>query len=119
LQNAEKSNNHVTLKRKVQLAVNNMNPVDLRPKQRSKGRIRAGTCIYTIKRYIEWIIEGKKYAKQKTEELLPYLIAEHQTILLQKLKDVEMSLQRNKMINLQKAVTRVNKIIIHPGETFS
>lgn len=61
----------------------------------------------------------KKYAKQKMEELLPYLIAEHQTILLRKLKDVEMSLQRNKIINLQKAVTRVNKIIIQPGETFS
>ncbi|TCJ03240.1 VanW family protein [Cytobacillus praedii] len=96
-----------------------MNPVNLRPKQRSKSRIRVGTWFYTIKRYIEWITDGKKYAKQKTEELLPYLIAEHQTILFRKLKGVEMSLQRNKITNLQTAVPRVKKIIIHPGETFS
>lgn len=101
------------------MAVKYLNPTDLRPKQRSKSRIRAGTWFYTIKRYVEWITDGKKYSKQKSDDLFPYLITKHQTILLRKLKDVEMSLQHNKVINLQKAVPRLNRVIIHPGETFS
>lgn len=96
-----------------------LNPVDLRPKQRSESRIRARTWFYTIKRYVGWITDGKKYAKQKSNDPFPYLIAKHQSILLRKLKDVEMSLQHNKIINLQKAVPRLNRVIIHPGETFS
>lgn len=96
-----------------------MNPVDLRPKKRSSARIRLGKWFYTMKRYLEWMTDGKKYCQQKSDDLYPYSIFKHETILLRQLKDVDMTLQYNKIINLQNAVPKLNKIIIKPGETFS
>lgn len=98
---------------------NKMNPVDLRPKKRSSARIRLGKWFYTMKRYLEWMTDGKKYCQQKSDDLYPYSIFKHETILLRQLKDVDMTLQYNKIINLQNAVPKLNKIIIKPGETFS
>ncbi|MBY0122219.1 VanW family protein [Bacillus sp. S/N-304-OC-R1] len=82
-------------------------------------RIQAGKYYYTVRRYFEWVTDGKKYAKKKSEELFPYSVFKHQTILMRKLKDVDMSLQYNKTINLKQAIPRLNKIVIGPGETFS
>lgn len=62
----------------------------LKPKKRSKIRIRLGKLFYT-----------------------------HKTPLLRKLKDVDMWLQYNKIINLKIATKKLNGIIIYPGETFS
>jgi len=96
-----------------------MNPVDLRPKKRSNLRIQAGKWFYTMKRYVEWGTDGKKYSKKRKADLLPHSIFKHETVLLRQLKDVDMTLQFNKITNLKNAVPRLNKIIIQPGETFS
>ncbi|OWZ82895.1 VanW family protein [Natranaerobius trueperi] len=72
-----------------------------------------------IKRYLDWYLTNKRWAKKKTENLLDYTIFSHKTPLLRKLKDVDMGMQYNKIKNLKLATKKLDKIVIHPGETFS
>ncbi|MBY6037800.1 hypothetical protein KUV80_14100 [Fictibacillus nanhaiensis] len=77
-----------------------MNHFDLRPKRRSAFRISLGKKYYTLKRYLEWYTDNKEYAKTKKREKLPFVSSSHKTILLRKLKDVDMWYQHNKVKNL-------------------
>ena len=80
-----------------------MNIVHLRPKQRSKYRIMLGKWYYSTKRHIQWLADGKHMQKVPTRKL-PCTAIQHQTILLRKLKDVDMWYQQNKVVNLKIAV---------------
>jgi vancomycin resistance protein VanW len=91
----------------------------LKPIKRSPLRIYFGKKYYRFKRYLDWYLGGKKFAKQKENSLLPYVNYVHKTPLLRKLKDVDMWLQDNKVTNIKIASKRLNGIIIKPGETFS
>lgn len=86
-----------------------------KPVRRSKIRIQWGKIFYTGLRYLTWYFGNKKYAEYKTLELLPYVSFTHKTPLYRKLKQVDMWMQRNKVINLQIAVDQINGIVIRPG----
>ncbi len=92
---------------------------NLKPINRSKARIYFGKLYYTYRRYYDWFFSKKNYTKVRSKELLPIVAFEHKTPLYRRLKNVDMWLQRNKVINLRLAVERVNGIIINPNETFS
>ena len=47
--------------------------VSLQPIKRSKLRIFAGKKAYRLKRYSEWLFDGKKYARKRLDEKLPSL----------------------------------------------
>jgi vancomycin resistance protein VanW len=64
-------------------------------------------------------MDGKKYASKRNGEKLSYVIFQHRTPLLRKLKDVEMDMQYNKITNLKIAAAHLDGLIVHPGETFS
>lgn len=66
-----------------------------------------------------WASQKYKFAKQKIKKDLKYKCYEHKSLLLRQLKDVDMIYQYNKIINLKIAVSKLDKIVIHPGETFS
>jgi vancomycin resistance protein VanW len=89
-----------------------------KPINRSNLRLFAGNRYYTLKRYGFWLFGGLKFAGQTKTEL-PYEMFSHKTPLLRRLKDVDMYLQRNKIVNLKIAVPRVHGVTIFPGETFS
>ncbi|OPH56573.1 vancomycin resistance protein [Paenibacillus ferrarius] len=91
----------------------------LKPIHRSRARIYLGIKAFRLRRYFQWILDGKAYAKKKQEEKLPHVIFTHATPLLRKLKDVEMWLQHNKVTNLRLAADKLNGIVLRPGETFS
>lgn len=91
----------------------------LKPKKRTIIRLMVGKCYYKIRRHLKWFLGSQKLAKQCTGDSMPYVYFSHRTPLLRKLKDVDMELQYNKIINLKIAVKRVNNIVIYPGETFS
>ncbi|MBD7966756.1 MULTISPECIES: VanW family protein [Paenibacillus] len=91
----------------------------MKPIKRSKLRIKLGTAYYRSRRYVEWYFGGTRFAQKQSSTVLPYKVASHKTPLLRKLKDVDMWLQHNKIINLKIAMKRLNGIIIQPGETFS
>lgn len=91
----------------------------MRPKKRGRWRLMAGVCYYRLKRHCEWWLGNRRYAKERTEQLLPHVHFRHQTILLRELQDVEMWMQHNKVTNLRLAVRCLKGLMIWPGETFS
>lgn len=91
----------------------------LKPKPRSRLRIALGMLYYRGRRYLQWFLSSKRYAKKRLAEQLPVVVFQHQTPLLRKLKGVDMWLQHNKVKNLRIAAKRLNNVVVYPGETFS
>ncbi|MBB2183485.1 VanW family protein [Lachnospiraceae bacterium MD1] len=90
-----------------------------KPIKRSHLRLRLGRIYYGTLRRILWIRMKKRFASTYKQEKLPFSYFSHKSILLRKLKNVDMWLQYNKIINLKLAVKKLNGIIIRPGEVFS
>jgi len=64
-------------------------------------------------------IRGKRFAKSKQKENLEYLWKGHCKVLLRKLLNVDMELQKGKAQNLKVAGKELDGIIIKPGQEFS
>ena len=60
-----------------------------------------------------------RWAKERRTEKLPCLQFSHATPLLRQLRGEDMALQQNKITNLKLAVSKLDGIILRPGETFS
>lgn len=91
----------------------------LRPITRSKLRLFLGTNYFIIKRYFDWHLGNIQFAKTKFEDKLPYVQFHHATPLYRKLKNLDMQFQINKVQNLKLAISKLNNILIRPGETLS
>ncbi len=70
-------------------------------------------------RKIKDFLSSEKIAKQKSFEKLPNLVKSHTSLLLRKLEGVDMTLQENKVTNIELACAKINGILVKPGETFS
>ncbi len=70
-------------------------------------------------RNIKDLVGGQKIARIKQEKVLPVIVKSHCSILLRNLYGVDPSLQKNKVVNIKLACSRINNVIIHPGEFFS
>lgn len=69
--------------------------------------------------YLEMLIDGNKYAKNKSEALLPNTVFETSSLMLNENSGFDMEYQINKVHNLKLAARIINKVIIEPNETFS
>lgn len=96
-----------------------MNTQITAPVIRSRWRRRLGRWWYALRRRWQWRWGAQVFARQQTEKPLPFLLAEHQTPLLRRLKAVDMALQYNKITNLRLAAARIDGLVLRPGETFS
>lgn len=72
-----------------------------------------------LKKNLKDFMMGKKFAKHKNKENFDYIWKSDCKILVRKLHDVDMQLQKNKIVNLEIASKKIDGIIIHPGEEFS
>lgn len=90
-----------------------------RPKHRSRLRVRLGSVYYGLLRRLLWLKLGKVFAAGRRDDLLDYQYASHKTVLLRKLKDVDMWMQENKIVNLTLAAGQLNGVLLRPGEIFS
>jgi len=89
-----------------------------KPKKRSNLRLYLGQKYFTLKRHIYWMFGRCKFAA-KCDTVLSYEYYSHKTPLYRQLKDVDMWMQSNKVVNLGIAVPKVNYVTVKPGETFS
>lgn len=96
-----------------------MNKPYERPKHRSDLRLKLGAFYFGLRRKLSWIFMRNEFATTIDRETLPYTYFSHHTPLIRKLKDTEMWMQENKIVNLKIAVECLNGVIIRPGETFS
>lgn len=91
----------------------------MKPIKRSRMRIALGITYYRFKRYMKWVVHARKFARKRDLQPLPFRIFTHQTVLQRPLRNVEMWMQENKIINLQIAVRQLDGLLIQPGQTFS
>lgn len=89
------------------------------PLHRSWLRLRLGKAYYAGKRYLLWCSPRFHWAGERRPEKLPFVQVSHATPLIRNLRGDEMEWQHNKVINLKLAVARLDRIVLHPGETFS
>ncbi len=87
--------------------------------QRHPLLYKSSVGLRRFQRKLIWLTDGKKYAKEKSSDKLPYRVKKHQSKLLKKLGKTDMQLQYNKVDNLKIVVDKINGLIIQPDETFS
>lgn len=91
----------------------------IKPSQRSRLRYTAAKAYHSGRRYIAWLFLYKHFASKYSYSSLPFVHFKHETVMLRQLKDVDMKMQYNKIINLRIAAEKINGVVIHPGETLS
>ena len=69
--------------------------------------------------YLKMQLDGNKYAKKTSENLLPNTVFETSSLMLNENSGFDMKYQINKVHNLKLAARTINKVIIEPNETFS
>ncbi len=89
------------------------------PKKRSALRSKLGSAYYGALRKLLWIRLAPHFAKERRSDRLPCVQYTHATPLLRKLQGERMELQRGKVTNLRLAVSKLDGVVIRPGETFS
>lgn len=70
-------------------------------------------------RHISDFLNFQKLATTKSNEFLPIVVYNHQSLIRRKLGEVDPRLQENKAINLSIAAPKVSSVLIYPGECFS
>lgn len=90
-----------------------------RPIHRSPLRLWLGRRYFILRRWWQWFFGPQQFARNMEAKTLPIRIFQHRSPLLRRLKDVEMYLQHNKVVNLGIAAKRIDGLVIRPGETFS
>lgn len=63
--------------------------------------------------------DRKRFAKRKSKTNFLFTCKKHQSLLRRRLGDSDPILQENKIVNLTLAASRIDGIIIQPGELFS
>ena len=71
------------------------------------------------KRHIKNVFGKTKFCKNKSKDKLPVVLATTTSHLIKRGKGVNLRLQKNKAVNIRLACSKINGMIIHPGETFS
>lgn len=77
----------------------------------------ASVTIRRLFRRLRWVTSGPWAKKQ--EGTFPVRLFRHQSLLLRKLGNVDMRLQKNKITNLTLAASALDGVVVRPGETFS
>lgn len=72
-----------------------------------------------LKRHINDLLSREKFAKTIKKEKLTNVVSEHHSNMIKRAPGVDLTHQLNKAVNINIAGSKINGIIIHPGETFS
>ena len=72
-----------------------------------------------LKRHLKDMFQKTCFAKERTVTSLPVIVYRHNSLIRRRLGNVNMQLQENKATNLTLAVSRIDGLMIRPGETFS
>lgn len=80
-------------------------------------KIAVRRCI--IKRHLQNFFSKETFAAHRQTEKLPALVVEFQSHLIKRAPGVELELQENKAVNIRLACSKLDGLVIRPGETFS
>lgn len=71
------------------------------------------------KRHLQDLLGSEKFARTVKKEKLPNVVSAYSSHLIKKGKGIDPVLQENKAINIKLACSKINGIMIYPGEVFS
>lgn len=71
------------------------------------------------RRYLNDFRANETFAKRRTGKRLPNVVSSYSSHLIKKGKGIDPVLQKNKAVNIKIASSKINGIIIRPGEVFS
>ncbi|KEO83004.1 VanW family protein [Tumebacillus flagellatus] len=96
----------------------------MKPKKRSWLHLQLGMLYFRMRRRLQWTFSRVRYTSEQVQtpwEKTPYrhVAFTHRTLLLRKLRHVDMWLQHNKVHNLTLAIPRLNGLVLRPGDTMS
>ena len=72
-----------------------------------------------LKRRCSWYFSGDSYSSSLTDELFPFVVVSHRSLLLRKLAGTDIDLQKNKVKSLQIAVSFIDGLVVAQSEVFS
>ncbi len=75
--------------------------------------------VHRARRRWRWLTGDETWATTLSASALPVRVKKHKSLLLRQLGESEMWLQHNKVTNLRLASSRIDGVVIRPGETFS
>ncbi len=91
--------------------------------QRHPWLLPAAMAVHRARRRTQWVRDGWSgrvaWARRRDDRDLPVRLQQHGSLLLRELDAGQMHLQHSKVTNLRLAASRLDGIVIAPGETFS
>ncbi len=75
--------------------------------------------LHRLKRRCSWYFNGESYSSGLTDDIFPYVVVSHRSLLLRKLAGTDIDLQKNKVKSLRIAVSFIDGLLVAPGEIFS
>lgn len=72
-----------------------------------------------LKRHLRNLTGCERYAKEKQTDALPVIISSHSNDMIKRGPGINALHQQNKADNIRLACSRMNGVVIRPGETFS
>lgn len=71
------------------------------------------------KRHLKDLTSKEIFAKTIQKETLPNIVSSHSSNMIKRSKGIDLKLQENKAVNIALASSKINGMIIRPGEVFS
>ena len=72
-----------------------------------------------IKRHIRNILNGEHFSRKRSPQPMPAVIASYSGEMIKKGPGIDLQLQLNKAKNIELACSKINGLVIEPGESFS
>ena len=72
-----------------------------------------------VTRHIKNLLGKEQWAKDFKQEKLPVLVASHDSNMIKRGPGIDLQLQLNKADNIRLACSKMNGLVIKPGESFS
>jgi vancomycin resistance protein VanW len=72
-----------------------------------------------IKRHIRNIQNGEHFSKKRSPQSMPAVIASYSGEMIKKGPGIDLQLQLNKAKNIELACSKIDGVVIEPGESFS
>jgi len=89
------------------------------PLKRSRSRKIVGKWVFTALRWLSWVKRVFVLSRKRIEQDLPFTIATHRTPLRREFSDSDERLIENKIVNISKAIRRLDGLVLKPGKIFS
>lgn len=86
----------------------------------TRGRVLLGPAARRVRRELQWRASGADFrVTPAPPDGFPHTVARHATPLLRPLSGLDLQLQKNKVVNLRLAVSRLDGLVLAPGRRLS